>query len=172
VRPPHRPARSRSSVNTAKPWQGTRCVTRMQLLLRRLGAAAHLHTHIVGRLRVPRRPRSAHRHTHYGRPFVLLTPSRGPRHPEIRHMTTTTPATTPADPELIPLLDYLRRISLSKSSFYRLASRGEAFDVVKLGRAVYVPTAAARAWLIARVVPAATLSQTARAPARPLASVA
>jgi predicted DNA-binding transcriptional regulator AlpA len=72
-------------------------------------------------------------------------------------MSTATPDDTPVDPELIPLLDYLRRISLSKSSFYRLAARGEAFDVVKLGRAVYVPTAAARAWLQAKLVPAATL---------------
>jgi predicted DNA-binding transcriptional regulator AlpA len=80
-------------------------------------------------------------------------------------MSTTTPAAAPVDPDLIPLLDYLRRISLSKSSFYRLAARGEAFDVVKLGRAVYVPTAAARAWLQSRVVPAATLSQSARSAA-------
>jgi predicted DNA-binding transcriptional regulator AlpA len=72
-------------------------------------------------------------------------------------MTTTAPATAPADPDLITLQDFLRRFSVSKSSFYRLAARGEAPPVAKLGRATFVPLAAARAWLQSRVVPAATL---------------
>jgi predicted DNA-binding transcriptional regulator AlpA len=64
-----------------------------------------------------------------------------------------------AELELIPLAAFLRRFSVSKSSFYRMASHGEAPDVLKIGRATYVPMAAARAWLQSRVVPAATLSQ-------------
>ena len=77
-------------------------------------------------------------------------------HPD---MNTATTAASPADPELITLGAFLRRFSLSKSTFYRLASRGEAPDVLKLGRATYVPLAAARAWLQSRTVPAATLSR-------------
>jgi predicted DNA-binding transcriptional regulator AlpA len=75
---------------------------------------------------------------------------------------TAAPAPAPADPELIPLAAFLRRFSVSKSSFYRLASRGEAPDVVKLGRATFIPLAAARAWLQSRVIPAVTLSQSVR----------
>jgi predicted DNA-binding transcriptional regulator AlpA len=67
-----------------------------------------------------------------------------------------------AEPELIPLGAFLRRFSVSKSSFYRMASRGEAPDVVKLGRATFVPLASARAWLQSRVIPAQMLSQSAR----------
>jgi predicted DNA-binding transcriptional regulator AlpA len=63
----------------------------------------------------------------------------------------------PADPELIPLSAFLRRFSVSKSSFYRMASRGEAPDVVKLGRATFVPLAAAKEWMAARVRPAVEL---------------
>jgi predicted DNA-binding transcriptional regulator AlpA len=68
----------------------------------------------------------------------------------------------PADPELIPLGAFLRRFSVSKSSFYGMASRGEAPDVVKLGRATFVPLASARSWLQSRVIPAQMLSQSAR----------
>jgi predicted DNA-binding transcriptional regulator AlpA len=67
-----------------------------------------------------------------------------------------------AQPELIPLGAFLRRFSVSKSSFYRMAARGEAPDVVKLGRATFVPLASASAWLQSRVIPAATLSRSAR----------
>jgi predicted DNA-binding transcriptional regulator AlpA len=77
-------------------------------------------------------------------------------------MNTAAPAAALADPDLIPLSAFLRRFSVSRSSFYRMASRGEAPDVVKLGRATFVPLAAARAWLQSRVVPAVTLSQSAR----------
>jgi predicted DNA-binding transcriptional regulator AlpA len=67
-----------------------------------------------------------------------------------------------AQPELIPLSAFLRRFSVSKSSFYRMASRGEAPPVVKLGRATFVPLASARSWLQSRVIPAQMLSQSAR----------
>jgi predicted DNA-binding transcriptional regulator AlpA len=77
-------------------------------------------------------------------------------------MSTENTAAAPAEPELIPLHAFLHRFALSKSSFYRLAARGEAPDVVKLGRATYIPLAAARAWLQSRVVPATTLSHSAR----------
>jgi predicted DNA-binding transcriptional regulator AlpA len=75
-------------------------------------------------------------------------------------MSTATPAATPAEPELIPLLAFLKQYSISKSSFYRRAA--EMPPIIKLGRATYVPMAAARAWLQSRVVPAATLSRSAR----------
>jgi predicted DNA-binding transcriptional regulator AlpA len=77
-------------------------------------------------------------------------------------MSTAAPTAALAEPELIPLGAFLRRFSVSKSSFYRMASRGEAPDVLKIGRATFVPLASARAWLQSRVVPAATLSQSAR----------
>lgn len=77
-------------------------------------------------------------------------------------MSNATTAATPMDPELITLSAFLRLFSVSRSSFYRMASRGEAPDVLKVGRATYIPMAAARAWLQSRVVPAATLSQSAR----------
>jgi predicted DNA-binding transcriptional regulator AlpA len=77
-------------------------------------------------------------------------------------MSTDNTAAAPAEPELIPLGAFLRRFSVSKSSFYRMASRGEAPDVVKLGRATFVPLASARSWLRSRVIPAQMLSQSAR----------
>jgi predicted DNA-binding transcriptional regulator AlpA len=66
-------------------------------------------------------------------------------------------AAAAAEPELITLAAFFRRFSVSKSSFYRMAARGEAPDVVKLGTATYVSLASARAWLASRIVPAATL---------------
>jgi predicted DNA-binding transcriptional regulator AlpA len=74
-------------------------------------------------------------------------------------MSTAAPAAAPADPELIPLAAFLRRFSLSKSTFYRLASRGEAPDVAKIGRGTFVSMASARAWLQSRLIPAKMLSQ-------------
>ena len=70
---------------------------------------------------------------------------------------TDNTAAAPADPELIPLSAFLRRFSVSKSSFYRMAALGQAPDVVKLGRATFVPLAAARSWLQSHVVPATSL---------------
>ena len=69
----------------------------------------------------------------------------------------TAAAPAPAEPELIPLRAFLRRFSVSKSTFYRLAAQGKAPPVVQLGRAVYVPLAQARAWMNELVRPAATL---------------
>jgi predicted DNA-binding transcriptional regulator AlpA len=69
-----------------------------------------------------------------------------------------TPA-TPAEPELITLSEFIRRFSLSKSSFYRMAARGEAPSVVKVGSATYIPMAAARSWMESRIVPAVTISR-------------
>jgi predicted DNA-binding transcriptional regulator AlpA len=48
-------------------------------------------------------------------------------------ISNNTAALVPADPELIPLGAFLRRFSVSKSTFYRLAARGEAPDVLKIG---------------------------------------
>jgi predicted DNA-binding transcriptional regulator AlpA len=70
-----------------------------------------------------------------------------------------------ADQELVPLREFLRRFSVSKSAFYRMAAQGGAPDVVKLGRATFVPLASARAWLQSRVIPAQMLSQSARSAA-------
>jgi predicted DNA-binding transcriptional regulator AlpA len=78
-------------------------------------------------------------------------------------MNTAAPAAALAEPDLITLQDFLRRFSISKSTFYRLASRGEAPPVAKLGRATFVPLAAARIWLQTRVVSAMTLCQSAGA---------
>ena len=75
-------------------------------------------------------------------------------------MSTVAPADAPTEPELIPLLAFLKQYSISKSSFYRRTA--EMPPIIKLGRATYVPLASARAWLQSRVVPAATLSQSAR----------
>jgi predicted DNA-binding transcriptional regulator AlpA len=77
-------------------------------------------------------------------------------------MSTDNTAAGPADPELVPLREFLRRFSVSKSAFYRMAAQGGAPDVVKLGRATFVPLASARAWLQSRVIPAQMLSQSAR----------
>jgi predicted DNA-binding transcriptional regulator AlpA len=77
-------------------------------------------------------------------------------------MSTDNTAAALAEPELIPLGAFLRRFSVSKSSFYRMASRGEAPPVVKLGRATFVPLSAARSWMQSRVIPAQMLSQSAR----------
>ena len=65
-----------------------------------------------------------------------------------------------AEPELISLSAFLRRFSVSKSTFYRLASQGNAPDVVKLGRATFVPVATAKAWMAARIRPAIELCRT------------
>jgi predicted DNA-binding transcriptional regulator AlpA len=71
----------------------------------------------------------------------------------------TTPA-TPA-PALLPLRTFLKQYSISKSSFYRRAA--EMPPIIKIGRSVLVPVAEADAWARAKLVPAATLSQSARA---------
>ena len=75
-------------------------------------------------------------------------------------ITDRTAAPAPTEPELIPLGAFLRRFSVSKSTFYRLASQGNAPDVVKLGRATFVPLAAAKAWMAARIRPAVELCRT------------
>jgi predicted DNA-binding transcriptional regulator AlpA len=67
---------------------------------------------------------------------------------------STAPAPTPAEPELITLSAFLRRFSVSRSSFYRMAARGEAPSVVKVGTATYIPLAAARSWMQSRTRPA------------------
>jgi predicted DNA-binding transcriptional regulator AlpA len=78
-------------------------------------------------------------------------------------MSTDNTAAAPADPELITLQQFFTRFAIAKSSWYRLAKAGGAPPIVKIGRRTLVPLAAARAWLQSRVVPAATLSQSARA---------
>jgi len=45
------------------------------------------------------------------------------------------------------LRTFLKLYSISKSEFYRLAARGEAPDLVKLGRRTLIPAASAAAWL-------------------------
>jgi predicted DNA-binding transcriptional regulator AlpA len=78
-------------------------------------------------------------------------------------MSTATPAAALAEPELITLQDFFRRFAISKSTWYRLAKAGGAPPIVQIGRRTLVPLASARAWLQSRVVPAATLSQSAKA---------
>ena len=75
-------------------------------------------------------------------------------------MRTDSTAPAPTEPELIPLSAFLCRFSVSKSSFYRMAAQGEAPDVVKLGRATFVPVATAKAWMAARIRPAIELCRT------------
>jgi predicted DNA-binding transcriptional regulator AlpA len=67
-----------------------------------------------------------------------------------------------AGPVLLPLRTFLKLYAISKSEFYRLAARGEAPDLVKLGRRTLIPAASAAAWLAARVRPAQSICQTAR----------
>ena len=85
-------------------------------------------------------------------------------------MTIATDSTAAA-PVLLPLRTFLKQYSISESEFYRLCARGEAPDLVKIGRRTLIPTASAAAWLQSRVVPAATLSRSAGA-ARPRGSEA
>jgi predicted DNA-binding transcriptional regulator AlpA len=73
-------------------------------------------------------------------------------------MTTAT-ASTPAAPVLLPLQTFLKLYAISKSEFYRLAARGEAPDLVKIGRRTLIPAASASAWLAARVRPAIEISR-------------
>jgi predicted DNA-binding transcriptional regulator AlpA len=70
-------------------------------------------------------------------------------------------STATAELEMIPLRAWLKQHSISKSSFYRRAA--EMPPIIKIGRATYVPRASAKEWMAARVRPAATLSQSARA---------
>jgi predicted DNA-binding transcriptional regulator AlpA len=81
-------------------------------------------------------------------------------------MINTDPTAAPT-PALLTLRTFLKLYSLSKSEFYRLAARGEAPDLVKLGRRTLIPTASAAAWLASRVRPAIEISR-----ARPNAEVA
>jgi predicted DNA-binding transcriptional regulator AlpA len=74
---------------------------------------------------------------------------------------------TAATPVLLPLRTFLKLYSLSKSEFYRLAARGEAPDLVKLGRRTLIPAASASAWLQSRIRPAIEISR-----ARPSGEVA
>jgi predicted DNA-binding transcriptional regulator AlpA len=64
-----------------------------------------------------------------------------------------------AGPVLLPLRTFLKLYAISKSEFYRLAARGEAPDLVKLGRRTLIPVASASAWLAARVRPAIEISR-------------
>jgi predicted DNA-binding transcriptional regulator AlpA len=66
---------------------------------------------------------------------------------------------TAAAPVLLPLRTFLKQYSISKSEFYRLCARGEAPDLVKLGRRTLIPSASASAWLAARVRPAIEISR-------------
>jgi len=68
--------------------------------------------------------------------------------------------TTAAAPVLIPLLAWLKQYGISKSSFYRRAA--EMPPVIRVGRSVLVPVAEADARARARLMPAATLSHSAR----------
>jgi predicted DNA-binding transcriptional regulator AlpA len=75
-------------------------------------------------------------------------------------MSIVTPAdSTSAAPVLLPLRVFLKTYAISKSEFYRMAARGEAPDVFRLGRRTLIPAASAAAWLAARIVPASTISQ-------------
>jgi hypothetical protein len=69
-------------------------------------------------------------------------------------------AATPA-PALLPLRAFLKQYSISKSSFYRRAA--EMPPIIKIGRSTLVPVAEAEAWARSKLVPAASLSQSARA---------
>jgi hypothetical protein len=60
-------------------------------------------------------------------------------------VTDSAPA-APA-PVLLPLQTFLKLYSLSKSEFYRMCSRGEDPDLVRLGRRTLIPTASAAACL-------------------------
>jgi predicted DNA-binding transcriptional regulator AlpA len=64
-----------------------------------------------------------------------------------------------AAPVLLPLRTFLKLYAISKSEFYRLAARGEAPDLVKIGRRTLIPAASAATWLQSRIVPAVTLIQ-------------
>jgi predicted DNA-binding transcriptional regulator AlpA len=66
---------------------------------------------------------------------------------------------TAAAPVLLPLRTFLKQYSISKSEFYRLCARGEAPDLVKIGRRTLIPAASASAWLAARVRPAIEISR-------------
>jgi predicted DNA-binding transcriptional regulator AlpA len=66
---------------------------------------------------------------------------------------------TSAGPVLLPLRTFLKLYAISKSEFYRLAARGEAPDLVKIGRRTLIPTASAAAWLASRVRPAIEISR-------------
>jgi predicted DNA-binding transcriptional regulator AlpA len=66
---------------------------------------------------------------------------------------------TSAAPVLLPLRTFLKLYSLSKSEFYRLAARGEAPDLVKIGRRTLIPAASAATWLASRVRPAIEISR-------------
>jgi predicted DNA-binding transcriptional regulator AlpA len=66
---------------------------------------------------------------------------------------------TTAAPVLLPLLTFLKRYSISKSSFYRRAA--EMPPVIKIGRSTLVSVAEADAWAKSKLVPAVTLSQSA-----------
>jgi predicted DNA-binding transcriptional regulator AlpA len=74
---------------------------------------------------------------------------------------------TSAAPVLLPLRTFLKLYSISKSEFYRLCARGEAPDLVKIGRRTLIPAASAAAWLQSRVRPAIEISR-----ARPSGEVA
>jgi predicted DNA-binding transcriptional regulator AlpA len=71
----------------------------------------------------------------------------------------TTTDSTSAAPVLLPLRVFLKQYSLSKSEFYRLAARGEAPEIAKLGRRTLIPAASAAAWLQSRIRPAIEISR-------------
>jgi hypothetical protein len=59
-------------------------------------------------------------------------------------MTIVAVAAAPSDPDLIPLAEFRRRFSISKSSFYRRAA--EMPPVVKIGRRTLSSSEAAEEW--------------------------
>jgi predicted DNA-binding transcriptional regulator AlpA len=72
---------------------------------------------------------------------------------------TITADSTVAAPVLLPLQTFLNLYAISKSEFYRLAARGEAPDLVKIGRRTLIPAASATAWLQSRIRPAIEISR-------------
>jgi predicted DNA-binding transcriptional regulator AlpA len=76
-------------------------------------------------------------------------------------IAATTPTAPSAAPVLLPLRTFLKIYAISKSEFYRLAARGEAPEIAKIGRRTLIPAASAAAWLQSRIVPAVTLSRSA-----------
>jgi predicted DNA-binding transcriptional regulator AlpA len=69
---------------------------------------------------------------------------------------------TAAAPILLPLRTFLKQYAISKSEFYRLCARGEAPDLVKIGRRTLIPAASATEWLAARIRPAIEISRARR----------
>lgn len=77
--------------------------------------------------------------------------------------TNPTIVTTPDFDRAMSVPEFCSRHDISRSYFYKMAARGDAPEIVKLGRRTLIPAECARKWRERLTQPATILAQRVRA---------